>query len=72
MASTPTSAAEQKIIGWFFGVAIGLAVLFIAWSWHSRSQECAASCELKGFKEGHLELNKGGRLNLGSHCVCEK
>lgn len=68
---SPTTA-ERKVILWFFGIALGAAVVFIAWSWLSRKQECVASCEAKGFHTGSLQLKEGGRFNLGSHCVCRK
>jgi len=68
---SPTDA-EQKVIQWFFGVAFGVAILYIAWGWLSRTHECITSCEARGFQTGCLKLNKGGRFNLGTHCVCEK
>ena len=67
--STP---AERKVIVWFFGVAFLAATLFIAWSWFNRRQECIASCEAKGAPGGSLQMNAGGRFNLGTHCVCKK
>ncbi len=65
------SAAERKVIRWFFGIGLGVAIVFIAWSWFNRRQECIASCEAKGL-HGSLQMNAGGRLNLGTHCVCGK
>ena len=68
---SPTDA-ERKVIRWFFGMAFGVAILFIAWGWLSQRHACIASCQAKGFQSGCLELNKGGRFNLGTHCVCMK
>jgi hypothetical protein len=66
------SAAERKVIRWVFGIAFGVATVFVLWSWFGKRQECIASCEAKGFRTGSLQLNAGGRFNLGTHCVCEK
>jgi len=63
---------ERSVIRWFFGIAFGVAILFILWSWLSRRHECIASCEAKGFRTGDLQLNDGGRFELGTHCVCEQ
>ena len=72
MHPDPPTDAERRVILWFFGIALGAAILFIAWSWLSRRQECNAICATKGFQTGCLRLNEGGRLNLGTHCVCKK
>jgi len=58
MRADPPTDAERKVIRWFFGMAFGVAILFIAWGWLSRKQECTASCEAKGFKSGCLQLNE--------------
>jgi len=72
MRPDPPTDAERKVILWFFGMAFGVAIVFIALSWLSRRQECIARCETRGFQTGCLRLNKGGRFNLGTHCVCKK
>jgi hypothetical protein len=66
------SDSERKVIRWFFGIAFCVAVVFIAWGWLSKRQDCVASCQAKGIQSASLELNAGGRLNLGTHCVCGK
>ena len=71
MRPAPTDA-ERKVIVWFFGIAFALATIFIAWSWLARKQECTAGCKATGFAGGSLQLNSGGRFNLGTHCVCQK
>jgi len=67
----PPTDGERKVIRWFFGMVFGVAILFIAWSWLSRRQECTAFCQVKGFQHGNLKLNGGGRFNSGTHCDCE-
>ena len=72
MQPDPPTAAERKVIKWFLSIAFGVAIIVIAWGWLGGRHECIASCEAKGFQSGSLRLNEGGRLNLGTHCVCEK
>ncbi len=72
MRPDPPTDAEWKVIRWFFGVAFGVAILYVAWAWHERRQECIASCEAKGFQSGCLRSNTGNRFNIGTHCVCKK
>lgn len=69
--SHPTEA-ESKVIRWFFGPLLVLALLFILWSWYSRSSECVATCKAKGNQSGELKLNTGSRINIGSYCECVK
>jgi hypothetical protein len=72
MRPDPPTDAERKVILWVFGLVFGVAILLIALGWLSRKQECSASCEAKGFEAGCLLLNKGGRFDLGTHCVCKR
>jgi hypothetical protein len=69
--NSPTDA-ERKVIRWFFGIALIVAIVVVTWGWLSRRHECITSCEAKGFASGCLRLNAGGRFNLGTHCVCER
>jgi hypothetical protein len=71
MRPDPPTAAESKIIRWFFGVLFGAAILFIAWGWHGRTQACIASCRAQGFESGCLELTGETRLSLASECACK-
>lgn len=64
--------SERTAIRWFFGMAFGVAIIYIGWAWHSRRQECIASCEAQGVHGGHLAFNTGSRLNNGVSCVCDK
>ena len=72
MRPDPPTAAEIKVIRWFFGTLFCVAFVYIAWSWYLRSQQCVVDCQSQGFVGGQLKLNGGSRLNAGSHCVCEK
>lgn len=65
------TGAERAVIKWFFGIAFLIATIFIGYSWLTRTRECGVTCEAQGFSGGSLHLNAGGRLNIGSHCVCE-
>lgn len=68
--TTPTTDAERKVIRWFFG-ALAIGTLFLlGLTWHDRSSDCVAACRAKGATSGELKFNRGGRLNLGSHCEC--
>lgn len=68
--TTPTSAAEHKVLRWLLGaLAIGAALL-LGFTWHSRAGECAAACRAKGAAGGEVKVSGGGRLNLGPRCEC--
>lgn len=65
-----TTAAEWKVIRWFFGCAFLLAFVYLAWTWQARRSECTQACQAKGFKRGALEFNAGSRINIGTRCEC--
>jgi len=67
----PTTAAELKVIRWFFGLLFVVAIIVIVSAWHARARECTASCEMRGFEAGSLRLNPGSRLDIGTHCECK-
>ena len=64
----PTTAAERRVIRWFFSLAGGIAVAYLAFVWWSKTEACSEQCVLRGSTAGELRLNDGGRFNLGSHC----
>ena len=67
-----TTAAERKVIRWFFGIALVVALVYIGWAWHARQRECTDACRAKAFKTGDLRLNRGSRFDIGTHCECAK
>ena len=68
----PTTPAERKVIFWLF-TTLGVAgVAYIGFSWWTKASECQESCLTAGASEGHLRLNGGSRLNIGSHCECSR
>lgn len=68
----PPSDAESKVIRWFFGIGFSVAIVFIPWKWFAQVRQCTAICIKSGHESGSVHLNSGSRINIGSHCVCEK
>jgi hypothetical protein len=68
--TTPTTAAERRVLRWFLAaLAIG-AVLLLGFTWHDRRLACETGCRTRGATAGELRFNGGGRWNLGSSCEC--
>lgn len=68
--TTPTTAAERRVLRWFLAaLAIG-AVLLLGFTWHERRLACETACRASGATGGELRFNGGGRLNLGTYCEC--
>lgn len=68
--TTPTTAAEWKVIRWLFGPLFLVVCLYLLFAWWHRGRECADTCVAKGFSAGQLHFNAGGRFNLGTYCEC--
>lgn len=66
----PTSEAEFKVIRWLFVPAFVVAMLYLGWGWFTQVRACTATCHAQGFRDGHVHLNGGTKLDAGSHCEC--
>jgi hypothetical protein len=67
-----TSAAEWRVIRWFFSILAVIAVGYIAYSLISRARACDQACATVGKGEGELQSYGQGRFNSGIRCVCVK
>lgn len=68
--TTPTTAAERRVLRWFLAALAAGAVLLLGFTWHDRRRACETACRARGATAGELRFNGGGRWNLGSHCEC--
>ena len=70
MVTPATAPGERKVIRWFFGVFLTVAIAYIAFAWISRERECDAACSVTERGDGHLVLTGRNRLELSSRCEC--
>lgn len=68
--TTPTTAAERRVLRWFLAALAVGAVLLLGFTWHDRRRACETACRARGATAAELRFNGGGRWNLGSHCEC--
>lgn len=68
--TTPTNAAERRVLRWFLAALALGAVVLLGFTWHDRQLACETACRARGATAGELRFNGGGRLNLGSYCDC--
>lgn len=68
--TTPTTAAERRVLRWFLAALAVGAVLLLGFTWHDRRRACETACRARGATAGELRFNGRGRWNLGSHCEC--
>jgi hypothetical protein len=67
-----TTAAEWRVIRWFFSILAVIALIYLGYSWISRSRACDEACATSGQGEGELQSYGHGRFNSGLRCVCVK
>jgi hypothetical protein len=68
---TPPDLAERKVLRWFLAALFVSAAVMIAFTWLTKSRACTDYCLAQGKTDGRLQFLGGGRLNMGTVCVCD-
>jgi len=66
----PTTAGELRVLRWLLMRGGGVVLVLLAATWWSKTRACTETCIARGAPDGELQFVGGGRLTIGTQCVC--